>query len=217
MVSPLYHLVKQDRRIPVVTSLRDRVFNRRPSLRCRRSCREIHPALQGALLLWCRVALCGRYLTVIEIPISHRRRVAGLNVPIDEGLSSSSCRSGIERTTSTIRDSSHGECNAVRRPGQRNMSRVHDALRVLYAQHGPALLAYAEASPPIGAGQRTLCKDILGRLAPCSGTVGEQTSSASLAYPRRTSPSHRRRPSHACPTSPGRRRLPPRAGSRRRP
>src|SRR4029077_12819079 len=114
----LYHLVKQDRRTPVVTSLRDRVFNRRPSLRCRRSCREIHPALQGALLLWCRVALCGRYLTVIEIPISHRRRVAGLNVPIDEGLSSSSCRSGIERTTSTIRDSSHGECNAVRMPAR---------------------------------------------------------------------------------------------------
>src|SRR5689334_15377691 len=69
----LYHLVKQDRRTPVVTSLRDRVFNRRPSLRCRRSCREIHPALQGALLLWCRVALCGRYLTLIEIPTSNRR------------------------------------------------------------------------------------------------------------------------------------------------
>jgi len=69
----LYHLVKQDRRTPVVTSLRDRVFNRRLSLRCRRSCREIHPALQGALLLWCRVALCGRYLTVIEIPMSNRR------------------------------------------------------------------------------------------------------------------------------------------------
>src|SRR6476660_4066324 len=53
----LYHLVKQDRRIPVVTSLRDRVFNHRLALCCRRSCREIHPALQGALLLWCRVAL----------------------------------------------------------------------------------------------------------------------------------------------------------------
>jgi hypothetical protein len=50
--------------------------------------------------------------------------------------------------------------SATRCEGQpkRNMSRVHDALRVLYAQHGPALLAYAEASPPIEARQRTLSK-----------------------------------------------------------
>jgi hypothetical protein len=144
MVSPLYHLVKQDRRIPVVTSLTDRVFNRRLALRCRRACREVHPALQGALLLWCRVALCGRYLTAIEIPISHRRRVAGLNVPIDEGFSSSSCRSGIERTTSTIRDSSHGECNAVRMPARTQHDPCSRRIEGLCAHHGPALLAYAE-------------------------------------------------------------------------
>jgi len=33
----LYHLVKQDRRIPVVTSLTDRVFNRPLALRCHRA------------------------------------------------------------------------------------------------------------------------------------------------------------------------------------
>jgi len=57
MVSPLYHLVKQDRRIPVVTSLRDRVFNRRLASRCRRACQVVHPALQGAPLPSCRDVL----------------------------------------------------------------------------------------------------------------------------------------------------------------
>src|SRR6476646_5167173 len=47
------------------------------------------------------------------------------------------------------------------------MSRVHDALRVLYAQHGPALLAYAEASPPIGAG----AEDIVQRHAWAPGAM----------------------------------------------
>ena len=53
----LYHLVKQDRRIPVVTSLRDRVFNRRLASRCRRACQVVHPALQGAPLPSCRDVL----------------------------------------------------------------------------------------------------------------------------------------------------------------